>query len=462
MNIIKIAWKNIWYKPLAALLNVGLFALSVGMITFLINVSRQVQEQFDNNLAGVQLIIGAKGSPLQLVLCNLFHIDTPTGNISLKEAKPFLNPKHPWIQSAVPLGLGDSYKGFRIVGTTSGFQEIYNLEISEGAWWTQSMEAVIGHNIAGQLDLKIGDEIISNHGLLAEDLHSHDDKPIKIYGILNRSNTVADNLILTSMQTVWEVHEEHDHDHEGHEHAHDEHDHDHDHHDHDHGHAHNHDHEHDHHHDHDHRDDEQTTESLELATNIFGNESEFLIKEENQERDITSILVRFKGTNMQSLNMQRNINENTNLQASSPPIELNRLFSLLGIGISTLTYIAIALLIVAGLSILLSFFNVMRERKQEIVMMKIWGGGKLKIASIVILEGVIIALVGALIGLIGAHKGIYFFNLYLESDYKYSIYFDKIYTTEWLIVALSIGIGALGALLPAWVSSGKSLSENLK
>lgn len=437
MNRFKIAWKNIWYKPLAAALNIGLFALSVAMITFLINVSKQIQEQFDNNLAGVQLIIGAKGSPLQLVLCNLFHIDTPTGNISLKEAKPFLNPKHPWIQTAVPLGLGDSYKGYRIVGTTAGFKDMYTLETIQGDWWKKAMEAVAGHNVAGQLGLKIGDEIISNHGLLTEDTHSHEESPIRITGILAPSNTIADNLILTSMQTIWEVHEAHDHGSENHDH--------HDHHSHD-------------DHDHDHRHKEIKTENV----MVFGKENDFLIRDENLGKDITSILVRFKGTNMQSLNMQRNINDNTNLQASSPPMELNRLFSLLGIGISTLNYIGIALLVVAGLSILLSFFNAMRERNQEIVMMKIWGGGSGKIASIIILEGVMLAFAGAITGLVISHGGIYLFNTFLEADYKYSIYFDRIYTTEWIIVALSILIGALGAMLPAWVSSKKSLSENLK
>lgn len=447
MNGLKIAWKNIWYKPLSAALNIGLFALSVGMITFLINVSKQVQEQFDNNLAGVQLIIGAKGSPLQLVLCNLFHIDTPTGNISLKEAKPFLNPKHPWIQTAVPLGLGDSFKGFRIVGTTAGFKDMYHLETAQGSWWKASMEAVAGHNVAKQLNLKTGDEIISSHGLLPGEAHSHEDSPIRITGILAPSNTVADNLILTSMQTVWDVHESHSHNHDDHEH-------------------------HDHHHDHDHsHDTPHQHEAGEKQDNgdveneeagVSGHENDFLIREENLTRDITSVLVRFKGTNIQSLNMQRNINENTNLQAASPPIELNRLFSLLGIGIATLNYIGVALLVVAGISILLSFFNAMRERKQEIVMMKIWGGGNGKIAGIIILEGIILALTGALAGLALSHAGICFFNVFLEADYKYSIYFNKIYTTEWLIVALSISIGALGAMLPAWVSSRKSLSENLK
>ena len=448
MNLLKFSWKNITYKPLSSILNIGLFALAIGMIAFVLNVNNQVQEQFDRNLAKVQLIVGAKGSPLQLVLCNLFHIDLPTGNIALKEARPFLNPKHPWIETTVPLGLGDSYKGFRVVGTTPVFKDYYQLELTEGAWWTKSLEAVIGHNVARQSGLKIGDTFVSNHGIGQDDIHSHDEAPIVVTGIIAHDNSVVDNLILTSMHTVWDVHDNHDHgEGDDHDHAHDgahTHDHDHDH-DHDHGDGHTHDHDHDHDH----------------SASTF-NEDLFDYAKSHPDKEITSMLIRFKGTTIQALNMQRSINENTNMQAASPSMELNRLFGLLGIGITALQYIGLALLMVSGLAILLSLINSMQERNQEVVMMKIWGASTGKITFAIVLEGVIQAVVGALIGIVLAHIAIYFFNGYLESDFKYSIDFKRMYKEEWLLVALSVSIGVLGALIPAWLSGRKSLSENIK
>ena len=117
MNLLKLSWKNLFAKPLSTLLTLVLFALGVGLIIFLILFNKQLQNKFDSNLANIDLVIGAKGSPLQMILCNMYHIDNPTGNIQIEEAKPFLNPKHPLIAKAYPLSLGDSQKGFRIVGT---------------------------------------------------------------------------------------------------------------------------------------------------------------------------------------------------------------------------------------------------------------------------------------------------------------------------------------------------------
>jgi putative ABC transport system permease protein len=442
MNAIQLALKNIAYRPLVAALNVGLFALGIGMIVFLINLQNQLEEQFDKNLAGVQLIIGAKGSPLQLVLCNLFHLDSPTGNIPLSEAKSFMNPKHPWIERAVPLGLGDSYRGYRIVGTTTQFSTLYGLEFEQGNWWEHSKEAVLGALVAKQTGLKVGDSFVSNHGLLEEEAHSHEEDPIKVVGILRPSQTVADNLILTSLPTLWEVHDHHHE--EGHHHHH-----------HEEGHHHHH-HEEGHHH---HHHEEGTCQKVHLPTE---GENAYLIQEGNLDKEITALLVRFKGTSIQSLNMQRNINENTQMQAASPAIELTRLFGLLGIGISTVQILGYVLLGVAGLGILLSLFNAMRERQQEILMMRVWGAGKAKIASTIVWEGVLQALGGGLLGFVLSRGGLVLFNQFLQSDYKYSISTQQVYAAEGTILGLAVVIGAIGALLPAALTAYKSLSEQIR
>ena len=119
MKLIKLSLQNLLHKPLNLALSLVLFSLGIGLISLLFNLNKQITQKFESNLAGIDLIIGAKGSPLQLVLNGLYHIDAPTGNIPLKSVKPFLNPKHPLIKTAVPLSLGDSYQGFRIVGTNA-------------------------------------------------------------------------------------------------------------------------------------------------------------------------------------------------------------------------------------------------------------------------------------------------------------------------------------------------------
>ena len=138
-----------------------LFALGIGLISMLMTLNKQVQEKFDKNLAGIDLVIGAKGSPLQMILCNMYHIDAPTGNIPIKNARPFLNPKHPLIRVSVPLSLGDSYKGYRIVGTSHDFVDsIYNGIIAEGKIWEKDHEVTIGTSVARNLKLKIGDRFL--------------------------------------------------------------------------------------------------------------------------------------------------------------------------------------------------------------------------------------------------------------------------------------------------------------
>src|SRR5210317_645495 len=117
MKAIVLAWKNLFDKPWQLVLSLLLFSLGVSMIGFLILLNKQVKSKFDNNQVGIDMVIGAKGSPLQMVLCNMFHIDNPTGNIKISEAKAYFNPKHPLIELTVPLSLGDSYRNSRIVGT---------------------------------------------------------------------------------------------------------------------------------------------------------------------------------------------------------------------------------------------------------------------------------------------------------------------------------------------------------
>jgi len=164
MNTIKLAWKNLTNKPLNMALSLVLFALGVGMISMIFLIEKQVQEKFDKNLAGISLVIGAKGSPLQMILCNMYHVDDPTGNVKIQDVKPFLSGRNPLIDKAIPLSLGDSYKGFRIVGTTQDYPELYDVKVSEGKVWENNFEATIGADVAKIANLKIGDTFYSTHG----------------------------------------------------------------------------------------------------------------------------------------------------------------------------------------------------------------------------------------------------------------------------------------------------------
>ena len=225
MNLLKLAWHNVIHKPLNMVLSLILFALGIGLITFLILVNDQIKENFDKNLAGIDLVIGAKGSPLQLILSSMYHIDSPTGNIPIKSAKALMNPKHPLIEQAIPMSMGDSHQGYRIIGSTYDLVNLYEGQVGTGKLWARDMEVTIGATVADKLGMKLGDGFYSSHGLVIDDNLVHDDAPqFKVAGIFKPTGSVLDQLILTNTQSIWKVHDSHDHeegeghDHEGHDH----------------------------------------------------------------------------------------------------------------------------------------------------------------------------------------------------------------------------------------------------
>ena len=129
--IAKLAWKNIWFKPLNTILSVVLLTSSVAIITTLVLVEKQFEEKFTNNIDGVDLVLGAQGSPLQLILSSVYHVDAPTGNISYDSAKVWI--QHPFVEKAIPLAFGDNSRGFKILGTTADYLEKYEAKIKEAA-----------------------------------------------------------------------------------------------------------------------------------------------------------------------------------------------------------------------------------------------------------------------------------------------------------------------------------------
>ena len=220
MNIFKLSFKNIFHKPVGTVLSILLLTLAVGIISILIHVNNSIENQMNNNLKGIDMVVGAKGSPLQLILSSVYHVDSPTGNISLADANSITRNR--MVKNSTKLSFGDNYKGFKIVGTEKNFLELYKCDVEDGRIWKKSLEAVVGNKVAEILELKIGDEFTSSHGL-GDYGESHEDSVFKVVGILKTSNSVADQLILTSLESVWDIHKEHDHEHdEEHDHEHDE------------------------------------------------------------------------------------------------------------------------------------------------------------------------------------------------------------------------------------------------
>ena len=398
MNIFKLSIKNIFNRPLSSVLSVILLSLGVSMISLLILINTVLKEQMDNNLKGIDMVVGAKGSPLQLILSSVYHVDSPTGNIPLNEAIAI--EKNKMVGNSVPLLYGDNFKGYRIVGTNSNFFELYNLKIKAGDYFNNYFEAVIGSKVAEKLNLNLGDKFVSSHGL-RETGETHDDTSFIVTGILEYSNSVADNLILTSPNSIWEIHGGHNHseqiDHDD-EHDHDEHDHD----------------EHDH----------------------------------DNEREITAMLVKFKSP-MNIIQFPRFINEQTNLQSAVPSYEISRLFKLFGFGIETISLLAYLIIIVSGISIFITLFNSMKERKYDLALIRTLGGTRIQLTMMLIFESLFLTIIGFLMGVFLSRIGLLFISNFMESSFNFSLNKIEILSDEWWLFLISITIGLISCLIPS-------------
>jgi len=201
--ILRIVRANLFHQPLTTLLSVVLLALGTGIISLLLVMQDAFSKKMDRDLKNIDIVVGAKGSPLQLVLSAVYHMDAPTGNISAEEANKI--SKNRMIASATPLAYGDTYKGYRILGTDESYLEKYEAQFQDGRAFEQNFEAVLGATVAARSGLKIGDSFVGTHGSSA-DAHEHDEHPYTVVGILSPSGSVVDQLVLTNVSTVWAVH----------------------------------------------------------------------------------------------------------------------------------------------------------------------------------------------------------------------------------------------------------------
>jgi putative ABC transport system permease protein len=360
MNIWNISIQNIKSKPLYTFLSVFILSLSIALLLGIQQLKRSFENQIENNLGNIDVVVGAKGSPLQLVLASVLHLDNPTGNISYKEALKI--SKNPMIKWAVPISYGDNYKGFRIVGTTDAFTTLYNAELEKGHRVQNTMEVVLGNAVAQKLKLKIGDTFLSSHGLVENSIEVHNEM-FTVVGILKSTQKVIDRLIIANLESIWDVHHHEDED-ENNE-------------------------EHDHHDSHD-------------------------------EKEITSLLINFKNPRG-LLTFPRRINERTNMQASLPKYELHKLYEYTSIGFQTISLIAYLILVISCLTIFISLYTMVKERAFDLALLRTYGASNFQLIKMVFYEGLIVVFSSFLVGYLLLKIGLGFMLHFMETSYQQNI-----------------------------------------
>ncbi|PTB96047.1 hypothetical protein C9994_09030 [Marivirga lumbricoides] len=424
MNFFLLVIKNISHKPLNSFLCILLVALGVGIISLLSHAQIQISDTLSKTAQRTDIVVGAKGSPLQLILSAIFHVDSPTGNIPLKEAQKL--SKNPLVEQTIPLSYGDNYGGYRIVGTEYPYLDLYEATIMKGELWSKAFDAVIGLEVAKQLNLKVGDSFASAHGLM-EGGEAHDEHMYKVTGILNRSNSVVDRLILTSLESIWQAHDGHsDPESDSEENEED-------------------------HHDHDQNEEHQSTHQAES----HGHRHE-------EDKAITALLVSVRNP-LGLMQIPQQINENTQMQAAFPTFKVNRLLKLSESAVQMIKLIAYLIITVAGISVFISLYNNLKDRKEEMALMRIYGAKRLQLGGILLLEALLLVLVGFICGLLISRMGLLFINFYLGSAFSSTRSTVSLIILQevWLLL-IAIIIAIIAAIIPAFNAFNLNISKTLK
>ena len=400
MNLAHLSLAYLGAKPLNTALNLVLLALGVGTIAFVLLATHQVEERMGRDARGIDLVAGAKGSPMQLILSAVFHLDAPTGNIPLAAAKQLAQNRA--VKKAIPLALGDSFRGFRIVGTTHDYVGHYGGEPAAGRLWGEPMEAVLGAEAARTTGLAVGGEFIGSHGI-AEGGEEHGERPYKVVGVLKPTGTVLDRLVLSSIESVWFVH---------------------------------------------------------VHPGKHEDPKEVLAALREDEQEITALLVQYASP-IAAATLPRFVNSTSTLQAASPAFESARLFRMIGVGVEVLRAFALVLLAAAGLSIFIALYNAMEERRYDLAIMRMLGASPGKLMRLVLLEAVALALVGAALGLVLGHLAAEVVGAMLAAEQQGRITGATWLGTELWLVALAAGVGLVAGLVPAWRAYRTDIAHTL-
>lgn len=203
MDTLRLVFAYLRDRALSATLNVALMALGVATAAGLLLVSHQTEARLDRDARGVDMVVGAKGSPLQLILSSIYHADVPVGNIPLTAVEAVRADRY--VENVIPIALGDNFRGYRVVGAPHDYVALYGGELAEGRLWDGALEAVFGATARDRVGVAVGDRIVVSHGL-AEGGVGHENAQLEVVGVLEPTGTVIDRLVLTAIESVWLAH----------------------------------------------------------------------------------------------------------------------------------------------------------------------------------------------------------------------------------------------------------------
>ncbi len=210
MNLLRIAIKSAKFRRTSLILTIFTIAISVALLLGVDKIRKESRSSLLNTVSQTDLIVGARSSPTNLLLYSVFRIGNATNNVSWETYEHFAEMEE--VAWTVPISLGDSHRGFRVMGTTTDYFDFYRygnrkpLVVDDGQRFDGVFETVLGADVANELDYSIGDEIIISHGLVSADFAGHDDKPFTVVGVLAKTGTPVDRTVHVSLAGIEAIH----------------------------------------------------------------------------------------------------------------------------------------------------------------------------------------------------------------------------------------------------------------
>ena len=349
---LKLALKSLLNRKGSVVLTLMAMMVSVFVLLAVEHIRFQAKENFAKTVSGVDLIVGARTGSLNLLLYSVFHIGSPTNNISWSSFKDIEN--NPQVKWAVPITLGDSHKGYRVMGTTKGFFEHFSygdkhkLSFANGAPFNQVFDVVLGSDVAKTLNYSLGDKIVLAHGLAATSFSLHDDRPFTVTGILEPTGTPVDQTLHVSLRGIEAIHI-------------------------------------------------NWKQGVKMPGKEISNEQ--VEQLELTPKSVTALMLGLK-SRMSTFRVQRNINESTKepMMAILPGVALSELWQMMGIVESTLLLVAILVFIAALLGLSAMLLSSIRERGPEIRLLRVVGAPPIFLFLLIQLEALFITISSLILG----------------------------------------------------------------
>ncbi|ATH80573.1 peptide ABC transporter permease [Ectopseudomonas mendocina] len=417
MHLIRIALASLANRRFTALLTVFAIALSVCLLLAVERVRTEARASFANTISGTDLIVGARSGSVNLLLYSVFRIGNATNNIRWDSFERFAN--HRQVKWAIPISLGDSHRGYRVMGTSTAYFEHYRyarsqaLKLAQGrAFADDPFEVVLGAEVAQALGYGLGEEIVLAHGVATISLLKHDDKPFTVVGVLERTGTPVDRTLHISLAGMEALHI-----------------------------------------------DWQNGMPARGAAQISAEQARTM---DLQPKQITAFMLGLN-SKIATFSLQREINEfrGEPLLAILPGVALQELWSLMGTAEQALFVVSLFVVLTGLIGMLTAILTSLNERRREMAILRSVGARPWHIASLLVLEAFALALAGVVLGLALLYLGIAGSQGYVQANYGLYLALSGPTRYEWTLLAGILGAALLMGSVPAWRAYRQSLADGL-